>query len=30
MDTEETIIKNEELTENFISFFSSMVDNLKI
>ena len=30
MDTEETIIKNEELTENFISFFSSMVGNLKI
>ena len=30
MDTEENIIKNEELTENFISFFSSMVGNLKI
>ena len=29
-DTEETIIKNEELAETFNSFFSSMVDNLKI
>ena len=29
-DTEETITKNEELGETFNSFFSSMVDNLKI
>ena len=29
-DTEETITKNEELAETFNSFFSSMVDNLKI
>ena len=29
-DTEETISKNEELVETFNSFFSSMVDNLKI
>ena len=29
-DTEETIIKNEELAETFNSFFNSMVDNLKI
>ena len=28
--TEETITTNEELSENFNSFFSSMVDNLKI
>ena len=29
-DTERTITKNEELAETFHSFFSSMVDNLKI
>ena len=29
-NTEETITKNEELAENFNSFSSSMVDNLKI
>ena len=29
-DTEETITKNEELSETFNSFFSSMVDHLKI
>ena len=29
-DTEETITKNEELAEIFNSFFSSIVDNLKI
>ena len=29
-DKEETITKNEELAETFNSFFSSMVDNLKI
>ena len=29
-DTEETIIKSEELAETFNSFFNSMVDNLNI
>ena len=29
-DTEESTIKNEELAETYNSFFSSMVDNLKI
>ena len=30
MDYDKTLTKNEELAENFNSFFSSMVDNLKI